>query len=1252
MKTKVCALLLTAAMLLPAISVMAEDDNWIFTHLNTAPSADILYATAWKPFGSYAAIAGQRGTLIECNGTTFYSFRSGTGNDLRGVAWSPDASIALVAGYAGTVRLFDGVSTVSLTSGIVTDLRGAAWAPNGSQAIIVGNLGVALRYNPNNSTLTPLTTYVALDLMAVSWAPNGSYALIVGRQAGGSATILQYNGTGFATVTNTIALDLRGVDYAPNGTALIVGSGGTIYRYDGATLTQVQSNVGGNLHAVSWAPNGTTAMICGDNGVVLRYQAGAVNAITSGTNAALYSVCWEFLGNYSLIVGATGTVLKYQGIITRLSVSATNQDLRDVEWNPNGTLALLVGAGGTVLKFDGLTFTTVNSAVTQELRGVGWSPNGTEALIVGQRTGGGGGGQWVILLYNYSLGTISRVNGPGGGGQQDLWDVEYSPSGSEAIMVGAGRSVLRYVGGTVTNLNCPIGGTFRGIGWRPDGTVAVIVGNRGNEIVSMTPGTPPTFVALANNVYQNLNRICWLNNTYGLISGAVDPMSTQGTLIRYDLTQGTPLGVLTSNAPNELWGIDFKPGSNYSLVAGFASPGNNLGTTIKFDLTTCTNLLPPTFEDMLGVNWKPDASYALLVGTAGRVLKWGPGGFDFSNTPPTVAITYPAPGAEVHGTVIINGTAADPDQAPQGLRLVAAWIDDGIPGPAVGLDLWNLSWDTTAYADGNHTISALALDSWANSSIARITVMVNNTGHMNYAPLVNITSPTEGSIVKGTINITGSAWDLDIGDSIARVEVMLGNASWTNATGTSNWSILFNTSTVLDGNFTIRALAFDASNLLQSIEAVVNVTINNTVPPDSPPVVTITFPPELSLLSGVVDIQGTAMDPDASDVINTVFVRIGLTGTWTAATGTLNWSFPWNTSLVANGPHTIYARAHNGRLNFSAEAIRNVTVSNVDLPPFIAITAPLDAATVSGNMTITGTARDQDTNGTIVAVSVRIDSNTWLAAIGTTSWTFPWSTVTVPNGAHSIQAFSFDGIQNSTIAAVNVIVNNQGAAPPVAIIVSISPSPAVAGTGVSFSGRGESAGTIVSYRWLSSIDGQLSTAPAFNTSSLTVGNHTIRFQVQDNAGVWSAEASATLMVTPSGSGTRTFTVNAGGDRTVYVKDGVTFIGSAYVSAGSLIRFMWDFGDGQSTSGPANGEVRHTYNKTGTFTVRFQVWDELGGTGWSEIKVTVKARPTTTPGTTETGGAATALAAIGLLVVLIVLAAVYFMWSSKRKAGGN
>lgn len=92
----------------------------------------------------------------------------------------------------------------------------------------------------------------------------------------------------------------------------------------------------------------------------------------------------------------------------------------------------------------------------------------------------------------------------------------------------------------------------------------------------------------------------------------------------------------------------------------------------------------------------------------------------------------------------------------------------------------------------------------------------------------------------------------------------------------------------------------------------------------------------------------------------------------------------------------------------------------------------------------------------------------------------------------------------------------QGGQPgkPSAYIDLISPSSASYGETVSFTGHGvDEGGSVVAYRWRSSIDGDLGNQSTFASSSLSPGKHIILFSVQDNSGNWSLETQGTVNVT-------------------------------------------------------------------------------------------------------------------------------------------
>ena len=93
-------------------------------------------------------------------------------------------------------------------------------------------------------------------------------------------------------------------------------------------------------------------------------------------------------------------------------------------------------------------------------------------------------------------------------------------------------------------------------------------------------------------------------------------------------------------------------------------------------------------------------------------------------------------------------------------------------------------------------------------------------------PLVDIKSPREGEIVKGVIEINGSAFDKY--DSITEVKIRIDSGPNVTANGQTKWNYQWDTTTVADGVHTIYAWSFNQT--ASSFPDVVNVTVDNTPP--------------------------------------------------------------------------------------------------------------------------------------------------------------------------------------------------------------------------------------------------------------------------------------------------------------------------------------------------------------------------------------------------------------------------------------
>ncbi len=112
-------------------------------------------------------------------------------------------------------------------------------------------------------------------------------------------------------------------------------------------------------------------------------------------------------------------------------------------------------------------------------------------------------------------------------------------------------------------------------------------------------------------------------------------------------------------------------------------------------------------------------------------------------TPPVVTIIGPSDGDSVSGLVNISFSAEDESRIIRRFIL----IDGKIRSHSTSY-LWNTSFDM----DGEHDITCLAMDRYWNWGWDTIEVIVSNTVP-NYPPIVNIATPSDGSVVSETSNI-------------------------------------------------------------------------------------------------------------------------------------------------------------------------------------------------------------------------------------------------------------------------------------------------------------------------------------------------------------------------------------------------------------------------------------------------------------------------------------------------------------------
>src|SRR5882762_5436478 len=147
--------------------------------------------------------------------------------------------------------------------------------------------------------------------------------------------------------------------------------------------------------------------------------------------------------------------------------------------------------------------------------------------------------------------------------------------------------------------------------------------------------------------------------------------------------------------------------------------------------------------------------------------------------------------------------------------------------------------------------------------------------------------------------------------------------------------------------------------------------------------------------------------------------------TWSLASGKLPNGLTLNAAGSISGTPSLA-----GSFSFTVQvkdaaaqsASRNFSINVVSPVPTVAITSPASGATVSGTISVSGTASD---SVSISCVQVAVDGGSYSNASGTNNWSFGLNTASLSNGAHSLSAKATDaaGI-SATSSPLPVTVNN------------------------------------------------------------------------------------------------------------------------------------------------------------------------------------------------------------------------------------
>ncbi|HXI30782.1 MAG TPA: N,N-dimethylformamidase beta subunit family domain-containing protein, partial [Vicinamibacterales bacterium] len=200
------------------------------------------------------------------------------------------------------------------------------------------------------------------------------------------------------------------------------------------------------------------------------------------------------------------------------------------------------------------------------------------------------------------------------------------------------------------------------------------------------------------------------------------------------------------------------------------------------------------------------------------------------------------------------------------------------------------------------------------------------------------------------------------------------------------------------------------------------------------PTVALTAPAAGANISG----NAVTVSATATDNLSIAGVQFKIDGANLNAEDTASpYSIAWNSTLTANGSHTLTAVARDAAGNLTTSAPVTVSVFNADtVPPAVSITSPANSATVHGSVTVVAAASD---NQGVSGVQFMVDGVLVGSELNAPPYSMTWDTSALANNStHTLQARARDTSNNLTTSAANTVtvLNPVAGAPAIDAMVS------------------------------------------------------------------------------------------------------------------------------------------------------------------------------------------------------------------------
>jgi hypothetical protein len=800
------------------------------------------------------------------------------------------------------------------------------------------------------------------------------------------------------------------------GGGLAGGNGAHTYdtwEFNFGTVAWERYNSGtANTNDVSCSNYGTGYSTCGFAVGEQVNPIATFNGSFQGSNiydplTKTYWVYWGAAGGFSVItqyypslhqhvVRATNQPMLSGGTIGGQNTRVFISDRRWIfvtDWNNNTLRSWIIDISGVTSQTPASSPNPAMVAVTTdascngllETPGPGLVYLPAQGRILGFPAGTGGNTYYLMDPATWTCTAGSFTGGPPSNplNQYIIGKMQYFTSLDATLLVNdVGANAPR-----VLNLNIgdPGGSTAPGSGTSGSGTSGSGTSGSGTSGAVPSGGSPPS-ISITSPASGST-----LSASVTISANASAPAGVASVQFKLD---GASLGAaLTSAAYSVSWNTTGAANGSHTLTAVVIDMAGNAATSAGVVVTVNNNVSPP----------------------------------------PTISVTSPTSGVTLVGAIAISANAS----GALPIANVQFKIDGINLGTATSTSPYSLSWATTGFTNGPHTVSAVAVDAAGNAGTAPVvTVMVSNStgppptqglsGYWNFDENSgSIAHDSSGNGYNGTV--TSPAWvpgkinsALSFSGSASYVVtpgIPLSKAfsisAWVNSAVATQIAYARIAETQFNGGLYLgtdasgtqyKFIANNGSGSTGSCGASFGCAQGGAVTTGWH-LLTATFDGTTGIL--YVDNSAVASDTFTAPASATYPLYIGR---YYAGNG-----YDWNGVI---DEVRLFNRALNGG---EVSAIYDYTGAPPTTQPAVSISAPAANTTVSNTVTVSATATG---NTTITGVQFQLDGTNIGSAVTAVPYSVSWPTTATSNGTHSLSAIATDASGSATSASVTVTVSN------------------------------------------------------------------------------------------------------------------------------------------------------------------------------------------------------------------------------------